>query len=219
MGYRRGWYKESQRHSLAARGVSTSKYLARKNLAAKTGLGRALERVQRGGDVERQRAFILGDLPERQKLSLQLSQISGPLTPEEELRRQKMVSDVEADVASRGGGRRFKTGPVRENSTDAFLRGWKKDHTNRVIEIRNKARDETRVDLDKLRKQTVEVGSQEESEVNSRINLLVTREADQTKVIDELNALLVKAEVGAPLTSAQKKVLGEHVKSAEMVDK
>jgi len=111
---RRGWYKDSQRHSLAARGIKTSRYMARKPgvslrgaSASTTAFGRAIEGgAQRYQDLSRFKrdqlvqAAVEGELRNvGAKDAAGRRIVSGaPLNAAERERKEELISGAESKV-------------------------------------------------------------------------------------------------------------------------
>jgi len=227
---RRGWYKDSQRHSLAARGIKTSRYMARKpglvlrgTSASTTAFGRAIEGgAQRYQDLSKfKRDQLVQAAAEGELRNVGAKEIAGrrivsgaPLNEVERERKEEIIASAESKVKY-----------IPETGKDLY-EVWNLEIGNKELERRIDFYNKNKNSLDRRTTQLAELqGNYEKnpsvdvnakiSKISAELNRLDREDTIVTTAIQDQKDLLkrFKADGFDSFNAAEKNKLSSQVRS------
>ena len=218
---RRGWFQESYRHYLAAKGVSTGRYRA-----AKTGGGRLVERLFQDS-AERERA-VVASAPDVARAQLSLRRVQVPVREAAKMEEaaaverllQKAGRDVYGERAAKGRATvaRQKQQALKSLPPLRAAPFWKPEYSQPVV-----MNLEGQIAAVKRRKEALEKDIAAEQEFAAKDVLrreLVSEDESLVKLEKRkefVTGLLNKAKLQEPLTPKEGAELGRHVLAYQQV--
>lgn len=196
--YRRGWFSESHRHYLAAKGIKTSRYYQSKGFINRIQNEREQTLVRGlralagpGGSVERERterSLGLG-APGKQRLELRRQMAREPLT-EEQL-------EIKQGIISEAGGISPRSAPLSKRAPNEVTEEMV-DHLRSDIELEKQSAEIEAVDLNEKLKQYGDAFENYAKEVQEHIteiqkNMLLATNKNDYELLNKETAQLQKA--------------------------
>jgi len=203
---RRGWFRESYRHYLAAKGVSTRRY------AALTAGGRFVERLYAGGEERRRRIAVAA--PEVARTQLALRTASLPRTAEQKAREEREIREMIETAKAQEYSRRGTIGQQKKKMSEVPSRAfeeWKPEHSAFVLENIESKIAESEAKQQELQQQ---LGKEEEFSKKDALRKELVVEGERVdalrKQAKRIRSAIDKLEEGQGLSPVERKELGNN---------
>jgi len=213
-----GWYKESYRHHLAAKGIKTNKYLAR------TPIGSTVENIMLINARQKQKVKAQGELPELLK-SIQINKsLRTPLTNKEQEAVQIIMDQIGSSTIEKNDSSNLKFfseyDPSYEEQEENRLDVIIKKFTTRIENNKKKIAELVRENEDAGKTDEANIEFKEKLKEIGSDNKIAYRVIDNYKKEKEnLRKINTKYVNGVDLTIRDRMILGGLVKKARGVNK